>query len=49
VEYCGLAPNTVGFYQVNALLPARLRTGEHDVWLEIGGARSNVVTIPVGE
>jgi uncharacterized protein (TIGR03437 family) len=48
VEYCGLAPNAVGFYQVNARLPARLRAGEHDVWLEIGGARSNVVTIPIG-
>jgi uncharacterized protein (TIGR03437 family) len=48
VEYCGLAPGAIGFYQVNARLPKELAAGEHEVMLEIGGARSNVVTLPVG-
>lgn len=48
VEYCGLAPGAIGFYQVNARLPKKLAPDEHQVMLEIGGARSNVVTIPVG-
>jgi uncharacterized protein (TIGR03437 family) len=48
VEYCGLSPGSVGYYQLNFLVPKRLAPGEHDVYLEIGGARSNVVTIPVG-
>jgi uncharacterized protein (TIGR03437 family) len=48
VEYCGLSPGSVGYYQLNFVVPKRLAPGEHDVYLEIGGARSNVVTIPVG-
>ncbi len=48
VEFSGLAPGEIGFYQVNARLPKKLAPGEHPVVLEIGGARSNVVTIPVG-
>jgi uncharacterized protein (TIGR03437 family) len=43
-----LAPGAIGYYQVNARLPKKLAPGEHEVMLEIGGARSNVVTIPVG-
>lgn len=48
IEYCGLSPGSVGYYQLNFSVPKRLAPGEHDVCLEIGGARSNVVTIPVG-
>ncbi len=48
VEYCGLSPGSVGYYQLNFIVPKRLSQGEHEVCLEIGGARSNVVTIPVG-
>lgn len=48
VEFCGLSPGSVGYYQLNFIVPKRLAPGEHDVYLEIGGARSNIVTIPVG-
>lgn len=48
IEYCGLSPGSVGYYQLNFVVPRQLAPGEHEVCLEIGGARSNVVTIPVG-
>jgi uncharacterized protein (TIGR03437 family) len=48
VLFSGLAPGTVGEYQVNVLVPAASAKGAAvPVVLEIGGARSNSVTIAV--
>ena len=48
VSFSGLAPGTVGEYQVNALVPANAPTGDAvPVVLSIGGAKSNSVTIAV--
>jgi uncharacterized protein (TIGR03437 family) len=48
VLFSGLSPGTVGEYQVNVLVPAASAKGaEVPVVLEIGGARSNSVTIAV--
>lgn len=47
VIFSGLAPGTVGEYQVNVQIPAGLAPGPVPVVLSIGGASSNMVTIPV--
>ena len=48
VEFSGLAPNFVGLYQVNVVIPSELLPGEHPVQLTIGGVSSNTtVTISV--
>ena len=48
VLWSGLAPGTVGGYQVNALVPADAATGNAvPVFLSIGGAVSNTVQIAV--
>ena len=45
--FSGLAPGNVGLYQVHALVPARVPSGNVPVMLTIGGVTSNVVTIAV--
>jgi uncharacterized protein (TIGR03437 family) len=48
VSYSGLAPSLVGLYQVNAIVPAGIATGNAvSVVLSIGGLVSNTVTIAV--
>jgi uncharacterized protein (TIGR03437 family) len=48
VQFSGLAPGTVGLYQVNALVPAGSATGsEVPLVMSIGGVQSNTVTIAV--
>ncbi len=48
VSYSGLAPGTVGEYQVNALVPAGAPIGDAvPVMLSIGGVSSNTVQIAV--
>ena len=48
VLFSGLAPGTVGEYQVNVLVPANAPTGDAvPVVLSIGGATSNTVQIAV--
>jgi beta-glucosidase len=48
VQFSGLAPGSVGEYQVNALVPANAPTGNTiPVVLTIGGATSNTVQIAV--
>ncbi|MBK5293114.1 MAG: hypothetical protein JJE04_15760 [Acidobacteriia bacterium] len=44
-----LAPNSVGLFQINFTLPVNIAEGTHPVFLEIGGKRSNSVTLPVGK
>jgi uncharacterized protein (TIGR03437 family) len=48
VLFSGLAPGSVGEYQVDALVPAASPKGAAvPVVIAIGGATSNTVTIPV--
>jgi uncharacterized protein (TIGR03437 family) len=46
--FTGLAPNLVGLYQVNALVPAGVPAGTANVAISIAGVNSNTVTIAVG-
>jgi len=46
--FSGLAPGYAGLYQVNVLVPASVAAGSAvPVWISIGGANSNTVTIAV--
>jgi uncharacterized protein (TIGR03437 family) len=48
VSFSGLAPGTVGMYQVNVLVPDGVTPGDAvPVTLRIGGETSNTVTIAV--
>lgn len=47
-QFCGLAPGSIGYYQVNFQMPVGLSSGEKIVQLQIGGQRSNAVHIAVG-
>jgi uncharacterized protein (TIGR03437 family) len=48
VVYSGLAPGTVGLYQINAQVPNGVTSGSSvDVTVSIGGVQSNVVTLAV--
>ena len=48
VSYSGLAPGSVGEYQVNALVPADAATGDAvPLVISMGGVQSNTVTIAV--
>ena len=47
VQFSGLAPGFVGLNQVNVQLPATLKSGNQAVVLEIDGASSNSVLLPV--
>jgi beta-glucosidase len=48
VQFSGLAPGSVGEYQVNALVPSNAPTGDAvSLILSIGGATSNAVEIAV--
>jgi uncharacterized protein (TIGR03437 family) len=48
VQFSGLAPGSVGEYQVNALVPATATTGNAvPVTISLGGVSSNTVTLAV--
>lgn len=47
VSFSGLAPGFVGLYQVNAQVPAGLKSGNQKVTITIGGAVSKSVLLPV--
>jgi uncharacterized protein (TIGR03437 family) len=47
VTFSGLAPGTVGLYQVNVQVPTGVSAGMVPVILSIGGVTSNTVTIAV--
>jgi uncharacterized protein (TIGR03437 family) len=48
VSFSGLAPGFVGLYQVNAEVPTNLKAGNQAVTVEVSGASSNSVLLPVG-
>jgi len=47
VTYSGLAPGFVGLYQINAVVPSGLPTGNQPVQIVTVGISSNIVTVPV--
>ncbi len=47
VSFSGLAPGFVGLYQVNTEVPAGLTAGNQAVIIEIAGASSNSVLLPI--
>jgi uncharacterized protein (TIGR03437 family) len=47
VSFSGLAPGFVGLYQINAAVPAGLQAGNQPVVINIDGASSNSVLLPV--
>lgn len=47
VAFSGLAPGFVGLYQVNAVVPPGLGTGNKAVVITINGASSNSVLLPI--
>jgi uncharacterized protein (TIGR03437 family) len=46
VDYSGLAPAFVGLYQVNAIIPSGLSSGDQPVVVTLGTA-SNTVLLPI--
>lgn len=47
VTFSGLAPGFVGLYQINAVIPAGLASGNQAVVVTLSGASSNSVLLPV--
>ncbi len=48
VSFSGLAPGTVGLYQINVLIPATTQTGDAvPIQVTIGGVTSNTVTAAI--
>jgi uncharacterized protein (TIGR03437 family) len=47
VSFSGLAPGFVGLYQINAEVPAGLKSGNQAVVITLAGASSNSVLLPV--
>jgi uncharacterized protein (TIGR03437 family) len=47
VSFSGLAPGFVGLYQINVEVPATLAAGNQPVVVEVSGASSNSVLLPV--
>jgi uncharacterized protein (TIGR03437 family) len=48
VTYSGLAPGFAGLYQVNALVPGAVPSGDSvSLAISIGGVQSNTVTIAI--
>jgi uncharacterized protein (TIGR03437 family) len=47
VSFSGLAPGFVGLYQINAEVPPTLKAGNQAVVVEVSGASSNSVLLPV--
>jgi uncharacterized protein (TIGR03437 family) len=47
VSFSGLAPGFVGLYQVNAVVPPGLTTGNQPVVITVGGSSSNSALLPI--
>jgi uncharacterized protein (TIGR03437 family) len=47
VSFSGLAPGFVGLYQINAQVPAGLKSGNQPVVIAMGSTSSNSVLLPV--
>jgi uncharacterized protein (TIGR03437 family) len=47
VTFSGLAPGFVGLYQVNAVVPAGLASGNRPVLITVGGSSNNSSLLPV--
>jgi uncharacterized protein (TIGR03437 family) len=47
VSFSGLAPGFAGLYQVNAVVPSGLASGNQPVIIDQGGAKSNSVLLPM--
>jgi uncharacterized protein (TIGR03437 family) len=47
ISFSGLAPGFVGLYQVNAQVPSGLTSGNQPVVIQVLGASSNTVLLPV--
>jgi uncharacterized protein (TIGR03437 family) len=47
VKFAGLAPNFVGLWQVDVIVPAGLKTGEYPLVISVGGESSNAANVSV--
>jgi len=47
VSFSGLAPGFVGLYQVNAVVPSGLASGNQPVVITLGGSSSNSALLPI--
>ena len=47
VQFAGLTPTFASLYQVNAVVPQGLSTGQVEILVSIGGQTSSVVTVAV--
>jgi uncharacterized protein (TIGR03437 family) len=47
ISYSGLAPSYVGLYQINAVVPSGLPSGNQPVMIKIGGVQSSAAMLPV--
>lgn len=47
VSFSGLAPGFVGLYQVNAMVPSGLASGNQPVVISMGGSSSNSALLPI--
>ena len=47
VSFSGLAPGFVGLYQVNAVVPTGLASGNQAVVITVGDSKSNSALLPI--
>jgi len=47
VSFSGLAPGFVGLYQVNAVVPSGLASGNQPVVIATGSSSSNLALLPI--
>jgi uncharacterized protein (TIGR03437 family) len=47
ISYSGLAPGFVGLYQINAVVPSGLTSGNQPVIITVNGTQSSITLLPV--